>query len=195
KLTRRVQRPGAEPQLMRISAAEGRYGVAPSLGIKIELAGGTLSQSAFSGRTRLLHGGFSSYRTLLPFLSGDAEARQLRPRELTTPALVRRLAAGAMEAGLDLRYRMEIVSRISVALAPLVFFLLGAPLGLVLDSKARSSGFAASLLVIFLYYGLTVGGMVLSRKNPAFFPWAMMVPTAAGALAGAWLWRRKLSFR
>ncbi|KAF0127120.1 MAG: permease YjgP/YjgQ family protein [Elusimicrobia bacterium] len=195
KLTRRVQRAGSEPQLMRISAAQGRYGVAPALGIKIELDDGTLSQSAFSARTRLMHGGFSSYRTLIPFFSGDAEARQLRPRELTTPALLGRLSAGVAEAGLDLRYRMEIVSRISVALAPLVFFLLGAPLGLVLDSKARSSGFAASLLVIFLYYGLTVGGMVLSRKDPSLFPWAMMAPTAAGALAGAWLWRRKLSFR
>jgi len=195
KLTRRVQRPGSQPRLMRISASRGRYGVEPALGIKIELADGTLSQSSFGGRARLMHGGFTSYRTLLPFFSGGTETRPLHAREMTTPALLARLSEGVEDGRLALRYRMEIVSRLSVTLAPLVFFLLGAPLGLVLDSKARSSGFAASLLVIFLYYGLTVAGMALSRKQPGLFPWVMFAPTAAGALAGAWLWRRKLSFR
>ena len=83
-------------------------------------------------------------------------------------------------------------TRLALALAPLAFFLVGAPLGVALDKRGRSAGFAITLGIIFFYYGLTITGSVLARKYPPLFPWAIFVPALATSLAGAWLWKRRL---
>lgn len=192
KLSRPINKGGAPAFVNKINAAEGRYRVIRERGLEIELGSGQFSQTDFRAPDKVLYGKFRSYRTLLPFFSEGSEGRKLNQRELTTPGLLARLEAGVDDPSVADKYRIEVATRLALALAPLAFFLVGAPLGVALDKRGRSAGFAITLLIIFFYYGLTITGSVLARKYPPLFPWAIFVPALATALIGVWLWKRRL---
>ncbi len=192
KLLRRINK-GEDPAFVtKINAADGRYRVLREKGLEIELLNGQFSQTDCKREDKLLYGRFSSYRTLLPFFSEHAQGRKLNQREISTAGLLRRLREGIADPQIAAKYRIEAASRFALALAPLAFFLVGAPLGVALDKRGRSAGFGLTLLIIFFYYGLTITGMVLARRYDALFPWAIFVPALLTALAGAWLWKRRL---
>ena len=192
KLLRRIDK-GEEPAFVtKINASEGRYRMASDRGLEIELGGGQFSQTDCKDPEKILYGAFSSYKTLLPFFPEGGKARKLNHRELTTPRLLDVLRGGGLDAETAAKYRIEAASRFALALAPLAFFLVGAPLGVALDKRGRSAGFGISLLLIFFYYGLTVSGMVLCRKYGALYPWAIFAPVLLTGAAGAWLWKRRL---
>ena len=195
KLIRRVNVNGDPAFVTKINAKEGNYSVLRERGIAIELRDGQFSQTDYKDDNRLIYGDFSSYRTLIPFFSGSEDARKLGPREMSTTALLHRLSEKALDAETGIRYRIEIVSRLAMALTPLVFFLIGAPLGVVLEKKGRSAGFAISLLIIFFYYGFSITSMVLTRKYAGLFPWALFIPGAVCAALGLWMWKRRLYAR
>jgi lipopolysaccharide export LptBFGC system permease protein LptF len=159
------------------------------------LRNGQFSQTDYKDPNKVLYGDFASYKTLIPFFSGILASRKLSPRELSTADLRARLADAALPGELSVKYRIEIASRLAMALAPLVFFLLGAPLGVVLEKKSRSAGFVFSLVIIFFYYGFSITSMVLARKYGWLFPWVMFAPAAAGAALGLWMWRKRLFAR
>ena len=102
------------------------------------------------------------------------------------------MKAGDADSDVAVKYRIEIASRFALALAPLVFFLVGAPLGVVLDKRGRSAGFGISLLIIFFYYGLTISGMVICKKYQQLFPWSIFAPALLTGVAGLWLWKQRL---
>jgi lipopolysaccharide export LptBFGC system permease protein LptF len=195
KLIRRVNAKTEPISVTKINAREGAYSLLRERGIAIELRDGQFSQTDYADADKVMGGDFESYRTLIPFFSDSEGMRKFYPREITTPGLLRRLAEGGLEPDVADKYRMEIASRTSLALAPLVFFLIAAPLGVVLEKKSRSAGFTLSLIIIFLYYGFSMTAMVMARKNPALFPWALFVPAAAGTALGLWMWRRRLYAR
>ncbi|MDD2804863.1 MAG: LptF/LptG family permease [Elusimicrobiales bacterium] len=192
KLLRRVDKGGDTAFVNKINAATGRYGKVGESGLEIALSDGQLSQTDCKDPEKILYGRFASYKTLLPFFSASAAARKLNQREISTPGLLARLRAGIPDPQVEAKYRIEAASRFALALAPLIFFLVGAPLGVALDKRGRSAGFGLSLLIIFFYYGLTISGMVLSRKYPGLFPWVIFAPALLTGAAGLALWRRKL---
>ena len=55
--------------------------------------------------------------------------------------------------------------RSAVSFAPLAFCLIGMVLGITLEKGGKSIGFGMSLLVIFFYYLLLVGGITISEKG------------------------------
>ncbi|MBD3271726.1 MAG: LptF/LptG family permease, partial [Elusimicrobia bacterium] len=57
-----------------------------------------------------------------------------------------------------------------VAWAPLAFCLIGMTLGIKVERGGKSIGFGVSLLIIFVYYLLLVGGITLSEKG-ILAPW------------------------
>lgn len=195
KLIRRVNVNNDPAFVTKINAKEGTYSVLRERGIAIELRDGQFSQTDYKDDNKVIYGDFASYRTLIPFFSGSEGSRKLNPREISTPGLLRRLSEGALDAETGVRYRIEMASRLAMALTPLVFFLIGAPLGVVLEKKGRSAGFAISLLIIFFYYGFSITAMVLARKYAWLFPWALFAPAAAGAALGFWLWKKRLFAR
>jgi len=195
KLIRRVNMKNEPVFVTKINAGEGTYSVLRERGIAIELRGGQFSQTDYKDADKVLYGDFSSYKTLIPFFSESTDSRKLYAREISTAGLMRRIADGTADADTAWKYRIEIASRFAMALTPLVFFLIGAPLGVVLEKKGRSAGFTLSLLIIFLYYGFSITSMVLARKYEALFPWAMFVPAAAGAALGLWMWKKRLFAR
>ena len=192
KLVRRINKTGEPAFVTKINAAEGHYRMVADSGLEIKLGGGQLSQTDCKDAEKLIYGRFSSYTTLLPFFPDSGRERRLNQREITTPGLLARLRAGAADAETAAKYRIETVSRFALALAPLAFFLVGAPLGVALDKRGRSAGFAISLLIIFFYYGLTITGMVLCKKYWGLFPWVIFAPVLLTGGAGAWLWKRRL---
>ena len=192
KLVRRINKDDQPAFVTRINASGGNYRIASDSGLEITLGNGQFSQTDFKDDEKILYGSFSSYKTLLPFFPEEGRERKLNQRELTTPGLLARLRDGALDAEQAAKYRIEAASRFALALAPIAFFLIGAPLGVALDKRGRSAGFAISLLMIFFYYGLTITGMVLSRKYGALFPWAIFAPVLLTGGVGAWLWKRRL---
>ncbi len=195
KLIRRVNVNDDPAFVTKINAKEGNYSVLRERGISIELRDGQFSQTDYNDDNKIIYGDFSSYRTIIPFFSGSAGSRKLSPREISSAGLLRQISKGALDAETGAKYRIEIASRFAMALTPLVFFLIGAPLGVVLEKKGRSAGFAVSLVIIFFYYGLSITSMVLTRKYAWLFPWAMFAPAAAGAALGLWMWRKRLYAR
>lgn len=192
KLLRRINKKGDTAFVNKINAASGSYRKAGESGLELELTDGQFSQTDFREPEKLLYGRFSSYRTLLPFFTENSAARKLNHRELSTPGLLSRLREGLPDPDIAAKYRIEAASRFALALAPLAFFLVGAPLGVALDKRGRSAGFGLSLVIIFFYYGLTISGMTLCRKYPELFPWAIFAPALLTVGAGLWLWKRKL---
>jgi lipopolysaccharide export system permease protein len=191
KLVRRIDKTTGPGLVTKINAADGHYYMARAEGLGITLSNGQFSQTDCARPEKITCGRFDSYSTMLPFFDETGAGRKLGPKELTTPQLLAR-ASAAGDADTSARYRVEAYSRFAMALAPLAFFLVGAPLGVSLDKRGRSAGFALALPIIFFYYGLTITGMVVSRKYAALFPWAMFVPALLTAGAGAWLWKRRL---
>lgn len=192
QLIKRVNNGETPVSVTKINSAAGRYEMVREKGIEITLANGQFTQTDCEDDEKLLYGEFSSYRTLLPFISENALERRLSPLEYSSYELWRKLKAGESDAENAARYRVEIVSRLTFALTPVVFFLIGAPLGVVLEKKGRSAGFSLSLLIIFFYYGLTLTGVVLAKKYNFLFPWAVFTPAIAAAAAGFWLWKKRL---
>jgi lipopolysaccharide export system permease protein len=192
KLVRRINKAGAPAFVTKINASDGRYSMVREQGLEIELASGQFSQTDYENPEKILYGRFSSYKTMLPFFSEGGPGRKLNQREISTPGLLARLRDGIADPQIAAKYRIEAASRFALALAPLVFFLVGAPLGVALDKRGRSLGFGLTLLIIFFYYGLTITGMVLARKYSVLFPWAVFAPALLTGLAGVWLWKRRL---
>ena len=195
QLIKRLNKDGTPGYVNEINSAEGRYEMVREKGIEITLAKGQFTQTDCKNDEKLIYGEFSSYKTLLPFISGNVDQRTLSPAEYSSPELMDRLKAGVLNAENAARYRVEIVSRITFALTPVVFFLIGAPLGVVLDKKGRSAGFSFSLLIIFFYYGLTLTGVVLAKKYGFLFPWAVFTPAVVAVAASLWLWKKRLFAR
>ncbi len=195
KLIRRLNARNEPVSVTKINAGDGTYSVVRERGIAIELRGGQFSQTDYRDVGKVLYGSFSSYRTLIPFFTDAEGMRKLYPREISTPGLLKRISELDLEEEVSVKYKVEIVSRLAMALSPLVFFLIGAPLGVVLEKKGRSAGFTLSLLIIFLYYGLSIISIVMTRKHMWLFPWAVFLPAAAGAGAGLWMWKKRLSAR
>ncbi|OGR42299.1 MAG: hypothetical protein A2X35_00930 [Elusimicrobia bacterium GWA2_61_42] len=192
KLVRRINKGEVPAFVTKISAADGRYRMASERGLEIELASGQFSQTDCENPEKILYGRFSSYKTMLPFFAEGGPGRKLNQREISTPGLLARLKAGVPDPQIAAKYRIEAASRFALALAPLVFFLVGAPLGVALDKRGRSASFGLTLLIIFFYYGLTITGMVLARKYSVLFPWAVFAPALVTGLLGAWLWKQRL---
>ena len=75
------------------------------------------------------------------------------------------------------------------ALSPFVFFWVGIPLSMA-KRRSRGADFAASLGVLFVFYGLLVVGVSLGRRHEALADTAPWLCDGVGLLAGIFLSRR-----
>ena len=63
------------------------------------------------------------------------------------------------------RFQIELHNRFALPAACLVLMLVGVPLGVASRRGGKSSGFVYTILLVFLYYFLTVIGTALGRQN------------------------------
>jgi len=64
-----------------------------------------------------------------------------------------------------LPYRIELNQRLSYPVACLVLMLVGVPLGLSSKRGGKGTGFVLTILLVFLYYVLSLTGMALARQQ------------------------------
>ncbi len=122
----------------------------------------------------------------------------LRPREMSTRQLVQELArfeAGAtafaapQQAGRE-RYALHLQRRLALPFAPLLFALVGVPLGVLRRRGARAFGVMVCVALVFSYYALLSGASAIAEGGllPAWL--ALWIPNALLALCAAGLLRR-----
>lgn len=125
---------------------------------------------------------------------------KIPPREMTTPQIMGVLAYfrrhGHAPPGLrvsqKVEYEIQTQWRMAIPIAPLLFALIGVPLGLRRSRGARSLGILICVVAVFSYYMLLSAGDFLAEKGslPAFV--SMWIPNAVFALAAAvLLWRSR----
>ena len=100
-------------------------------------------------------------------------------------------------ARIDLRKRIsaartELHRRLALGFAPLVFVLLGMPLGIRSQRRESNVGIAISLAVMVLYYSLLIVTKSVA-KRPEFYPHLLAwLPTlVCGVLAAVLIWRHR----
>jgi lipopolysaccharide export system permease protein len=175
-------------EAVRVSAERGRLALDPGRGVELELQDGQL-QLPNADPAKLTSGRFERYDVFLP-LSAPSEPRESDIQEMTTRELRSRAADAGVPREKRLEYLVEATARSAGALSPFVFFWIAAPLGLGLKRRARGADFAASLLVMFAFYGLFVVGVSLGRRHEALTAVAPWLADVAGLAAGLWLTRR-----
>jgi lipopolysaccharide export LptBFGC system permease protein LptF len=180
-------KPGAT-QGMRINAEKGTLTTDPGRGITLELVDGQL-QLPSKEPQRFTSGRFERYSVFVPLSSPLAAPRSLDIQEMTTPVLLRKASLPETTVQHRLEYRVEASVRTVAALAPFVFFWVGVPLGMV-KRRTRGADFAASVGVLFVFYGLLVVGVSLGRKHESLSFLAPWICNAAGFVAGVVLTRK-----
>lgn len=180
-------KPGTS-QGMRINAERGSLHSDPEKGITLELFDGQL-QLPSKEPERFTSGRFDRYSVFVPLSVRREAPRPLDIQEMSTTVLRRKAAEPGTTPQHRLEYRVEAAVRSVGALAPFVFFWVGVPLGMA-KRRTRGADFAASLVVLFVFYGLLVVGVSLGRRHEALASTAPWLCDLAGLAAGAFLTRR-----
>lgn len=131
-------------------------------------------------------------QTLISGLTAAVRPRQMSGEELRE--VIARSRAGEELAGYDQRdpiaYELELHRRFAFPVAPLLFALVGVPLGLRSSRSARVWGTLLSLVVAFGYYSLLSFAQLLAEDRWLAPAVALWIPNAACALLAVVLIRR-----
>lgn len=169
---------------VRVSAARGRLGFVDQA-VSLELWSGQL-QLPGQEPAKLTAGGFESYHVRVPLAGVVSADRHLDIPELSTRKLRQRIRDETTEASRRLEYLVEVAVRSAAALSPFVFFWVAAPLGISFTKNSRGYGFAASLVVLLVFYGLLAAGIGAGRRDrklSSVAPWAANVVVLGVGLA------------
>lgn len=169
---------------MRINAGKGKLTTDPGRGITLELFDGQL-QLPSKEPERFTSGRFEHYSVFVPLAGAAAAPRDLDMQEMSTWRLREKVKDPATPHDKRAEYRVETAVRTVGALSPFVFFWVGIPLSMA-KRRSRGADFAASLGVMFVFYGLLVVGVSLGRRHEALSyaaPWLCnLVGLAAGVV-------------
>ncbi len=180
-------KPGAA-QGMRINAEKGRLSTDPERGITLDLFDGQL-QLPSKEPERFTSGRFERYTVFVPLTNPVTSPRDLDIQEMNTSILRERANNPETSNQHQLEYRVESTVRTVGALSPFVFFWVGVPLGMA-KRRTRGADFAASLAVMFVFYGLLVVGVSMGRRHGAFAETLPWLCDAVGMIAGVFLTRK-----
>ena len=181
----------------KVNASEGKVDIG-SEGITLTLYKGQMQRVYSLESRKIITSEFNKYSVYIPLSQKPEDDRRLKAAELTTPALIKAIRNG--RAGLDDKqwreYRPAVTYRVSMALCPLIFFILSCPVAFITTKKAgRAGAMIYSLAFIFAYFGLiTIGNSVAEKTNIIFLVYgAPFLPVIAGMAAGLYLWKKRLS--
>ena len=151
----------------------------------------TLSETSFTDEQRVesLHGHtfLSGNTVVIPIEYAEAEdGRPLRRKMQMTG--IKSLFGDmqlAQERGLPLiKYRMELHSRLALAMTPLAFFLLGLPFGIRSRRSETSTGLLICVILALVFYAFQLLGDCL-ENNPALHPeYIFWIPIVAYQIWG-----------
>jgi len=115
---------------------------------------------------------FKSYTMTLDLTERlKGEKIQKKPKEMTIRELKDEMRRVRLERINPAPLLTEIHKKLSLSFSPLVFMLLGIPLGIRSHRSEKSVGFGMSLVLFLVYWGVLLGGTALSFKGtvPAWF--------------------------
>lgn len=126
-------------------------------------------QSKSVDNYQLIH--FRNYDIQLEIsdMSSPAEQKRLKPRELLTGELWRRIALEETSSKVR-ELQAELHLRLTSTLAPLLFVLFGLPFSMQSQRSGRSGGFVMGLIILLGYYFMLSTAVTLT-KEAAVPPW------------------------
>ncbi len=152
KLSRTFKKAGDDSLwLLRINAKEGSYRIVKKKGLLMTFKDGIFNQADFKNNEILIYGDFKSYKTFIPFFSENSLNRKLYPKEMHSFELLEKIKKADLSPSMLMKYKIDFVSRFTMIFAPIIFFMVGAPLGLLLEKKGKAMGFSQNLIIIFFY--------------------------------------------
>lgn len=132
-------------------------------------------------------------KQVLPINSNPQEItrEQKKPEEMSMEDLKQQIELMKSQFVNTKKLEAELYQRITIPVASLVFVLISVPLGMQNTRRSASStGFAMSIVIIFVYYGLMTLAGALGQGgiiHPAIASW---IPNIIGGLIGMFLmWR------
>ncbi len=174
---------------LRISAPAGHYYVKPDKGFGLELYDGEMQRVDSSNAVSVVLAGFKKYSVVIP-LGNSKTARNISLNELSTPQIITGSRDGSLPEQRAAEYKVEAALRLALALSPLMFFWISCPLAFSLSPRNRAWAMGLSILILFVFYGLTAGAVSLGRRVHLLAWWAPWLPNLTGLAAGFFLWRR-----
>lgn len=129
-----------------------------------------------------------------------ASLDQIRPREMSTGTVLEVLEHFDREGSAPSyvrdrrreRYAIQLHRRLALPFAPLLFALVGIPVGLQRTRGARSWGVLLCVGLVFGYYVLLSVGVYLAENRTLPAAVGLWIPNAAFAACAAWLlWRAR----
>lgn len=147
----------------RIRADKG-FAQSTEESIVFQLTDGTIQQMDTEDPSRTTISSFKKYNIKIPFKDKSQTTRK-NIRSMKTSEIIREIKYYKSH-NLPITYlETEYHLRIAIAFAPLAFCIIGIVLGIKLEKGTKSIGFGMSLLIIFLYYLILVGGITISEKG------------------------------
>ncbi|MFA6031103.1 MAG: LptF/LptG family permease [Elusimicrobiota bacterium] len=176
-------------QRLRISARSGRARLEQGRGLTLELFSGTLEWPNLDP-TSVTTGVFGRYKLFVPFAAPIRSERELDLQELSTARVREALRRADLPDSRRREYATEAATRSAGAAAPFVLFWIACPLGLLSLRRGRAAGFALSLLVMFVFYGLLAFGIGVGRRMGGLSAWGPWLPNVVVLVTGAAFWRK-----
>ncbi|MBI5625434.1 MAG: LptF/LptG family permease [Elusimicrobia bacterium] len=174
---------------LRVSAPRGSLRLKKGQGFVLELSDGTL-QLPGSTSEKFTSAEFARYRLFVPLAAPVTVTRAADTQEFKSLHLWEMTRSPDIPRERRNEYMVEIAVRSAGAFSPIVFFWIGAPLGLGFHRFGKGKGFVVSLGILFLFYGLLALGIGLGRRYHAFSFAAPWIADAVGLGIGAWLTRK-----
>lgn len=132
--------------------------------IRLHLVNGAQHESLPRSPTQYNISTFSESDLPIQTPAAESQPRRDPPAaELTTTELLRR--SNDADPGRGRWYLIEFHRRLALPTSALVLALVGIPLGLSSRKGGKSTGFVLTILLVFAYYMLSLGGVALARQG------------------------------
>lgn len=163
----RIYQPQEGKPTRTIVAQKGEIVTDPEHNVLLlKLIHGTTDEPDPKDPSKLYKLNFRTYDLPLNADTAGAETLGKKPKEMTVRELkdeIRRLGA----SGIQLTYPLsaEIHNKIALALASLVFLLVGMPLGITTRRADKSISYGIALILMTTYWLLLIGGKAVAQKG------------------------------
>ncbi len=172
----------------RILAPEGEITTDAQSDITIQLNNGAVHQPSQNKDSQYTITKFNKFALRIP-AKLEMQPRVLSPREMSLKELQDKIKQVLRENGNPAPLRTEKNMRIAVAFSPVAFTILGVAFGVQFRKGAKSMGIGMSLVILLVYYGLSIFFISLASQgvfSSLFLTWC---PNLIALGGGGFLWK------
>jgi lipopolysaccharide export system permease protein len=187
---RNKQKTDQENTTWRISASSATLRVYTT-GIQMKLYAGFWQKASAKDINNMVHMTFRTYTFFLPLVE-QIKSANISLNETSSADLWRQMDEMKSEGEPYGKIAVEFWMRLLFATAPVVFVLLGLPLGIMSGKWGKTAGFALTIGIVALYYTLLVISMSSAEKNYGYAGFIMWLPNVFMLVCGTVLFKRML---